>query len=49
MWLAIYQIMPQKSVFRDDSVSDDVIEWLSVVSLIALPITEMANVHERKQ
>ena len=49
MWLAIYQIMPQKSVFRDNNVSDDVIDWLSVVSLIALPITEMANVHEKWQ
>ena len=41
--------MPQKYVFRDDNVSDDVIDRLSVVSLIALPITEMANVHERRQ
>ena len=38
-----------KTCFRDDNVIDDVIERLSVVSLIALQITEMSNVHEKRQ
>ena len=41
--------MPQNVFFfHGDSVSDDVIVPLSLVSVIPLPITEMDNVHEKK-